>query len=325
MKNLILLLFICLGFSLTAQSKLKVVCSASMLSDMTQNIAGDKIDLELLVPVGSDPHLYEPTPSDVVKVANADLIFINGLTFEGWILELIENSGTRASVDTVTVGVDAIESTTYKDAFDPHAWMDAENGIIYCKNILNALVELDPKNTSFYKKNYEDYVAALRDLDQYILDKITTVPEKKRVLITSHDAFEYYGKKYGLRLEAIQGISTDAEARVSDIQRINKVIKETNVPAIFIESTINPTMMQQIAEDNGIKIGGELFADSIGGKKSGANSYIDMLKHNTDTIVNALNGLEFQEAEESKTGWLNIVLGILFTALLLGAIVKLNQ
>ena len=304
-----------------------VLSSASMIWDMAKNIGGDKVKHQLIVPIGGDPHLYEPTPGDARKVENADLIFVNGLTFEGWIIELIENSGTRAELDTVTNGIKAISSDTYKDSFDPHAWMDINNAFIYIDNIRKSLTELDPDNADYYRSNYEKYREKLDSLDQYIRERVAEIPEEKRVLITSHDAFKYYGKRYGLRLEAIVGISTEAEAQTSDIVRINKTIAETGVPAIFIESTINPKLIRQIAKDNNIVIGGKLYADSIGDEDSPAPSYYDMLKHNTDTIVNALSGSSAgeEEAEERGGTLIYLVIGVLLVAGLWLVIRQMNK
>ncbi|NNF20807.1 MAG: zinc ABC transporter solute-binding protein, partial [Saprospiraceae bacterium] len=280
--------FITAGLTLAAQ-KPKVVCSASMIWDITKNIAGDHVEHGLIVPIGGDPHLYEPTPADAQLVYEADLIFINGLTFEGWILELIANSGTKAITDTVTSGIVPISSSKYKDSFDPHAWMDVKNGQIYARNIKDALISLLPDKADEFNANFQTYTKKLKELDDYIIKRISEIPEEKRVLITSHDAFEYYGKRYGLRLEAMMGISTESEAQTSDMIRISKTIKETGIPAIFIESTINPKLIQQVAKDNSVMIGGELYADSIGDEDSHGNSYINMLKHNTDVIVDALS------------------------------------
>jgi len=281
------LMFCC---CLSAQNKPIVVSTASMMYDMVENIAGDVVDNQMIVPIGGDPHLYDPTPNDAILVNSADYIIINGLTFEGWILELIANSGTSAFVDTVTSGITPIQSGKYSGAFDPHAWMDVRNGLTYIKNIRDGLVKLMPENESLFESNYQIYKKKLEDLDAYIENRIKEIPIQKRVLITSHDAFAYFGKRYGLRLEAIQGMSTESKAQTSDIIRIVKVIKESKVPAIFVESTINPKLVQQIAKDNNVLIGGELFADSIGDENSGGNSYHDMLKKNTDTIVDALIG-----------------------------------
>jgi ABC-type Zn uptake system ZnuABC Zn-binding protein ZnuA len=324
--NILSAMFFCVV--LTAQAKPKVVSTASMMYDMVNNIAGDAVDSRVIVPIGGDPHLYDPTPNDAILVNSADYIIINGLTFEGWILELIGNSGTKAVVDTVTKGVTPIQSGKYAGAFDPHAWMDVSNGLIYIKNIRDGLIKLMPENKDIFEKNYQLYKVRLQELDLYIENRIQEIPVQKRVLITSHDAFAYYGKRYGLRLEAIQGMSTEAEAQTSDIIRIVNVIKESQVPAVFIESTISPKLIQQIAKDNNVVIGGELFADSIGDKESGGNSYYDMLKKNTDTIVDALKG-EKQGAlkykYESKSNWmLYALIGLCFIVGIIVMVFKLK-
>ena len=290
MKKIAITLLVCLlTLTLISQNdKPLVVASASMIADIAQNIGGDHVGIDMIVPIGGDPHLHEPTPNNARLVTQADLILINGLTFEGWINELIENSGTEAQTVTVTEGVRVLTSQTYQNSADPHAWMDAANGIIYARNIKDALVSLDPANEAAYMANYLSYVEELSKLDQEILRAIQTIPEGKRVLITSHDAFQYYGTKYGIKLEAIMGISTEAEAQTSDIIRVNKAIRDQQIPAIFIESTINPKLIEQLAHDNGITIGGKLYADSLGDKVSPASTYIDMLRYNTQTIVSAL-------------------------------------
>jgi len=319
---------VCSFIQLSAQEKITVVSSASMLYDMVENIAGDAIVNELIVPIGGDPHLYEPTPRDAQKISKADLIFVNGLTFEGWIIELIENSGTSASLDTVTNKVTPMGSTVYKDSYDPHAWMDVSNGLKYITSIKNSLVRVDPKNKELYEKNYKTYYEELEELDAYIMKRIQEIPKEKRVLITTHDAFSYYGKRYGLELEAVVGISTEAEAQTSDIQRIIKAIESSGVPAIFIESTIDPKLMKQIAKDNKVSIGGELYADSIGGKDSEGNSYYNMLKHNTDAIVSALSGkgnMSIKEDQSGSSKTLYITLASIFLLGMLLLIFKLNK
>lgn len=302
-----------------------VVASASMIYDMAKNIGGNEIELEMIVPIGGDPHIHEPTPSNARMVNKADLILINGLTFEGWMNELIENSGTDGTTVTVTEGIDVLKSQTYENSADPHAWMIATNGIIYADNIRKALSELMPEKEGIFLKNFRAYENRLNKLHEYIKTQIATIPKEKRILITSHDAFQYYGREYGLQLEAIMGISTDAEAQTSDIMRVNDAIKAFKVPAVFIESTINPKMLKQIAKDNNISIGGELFADSLGDEDSHAPTYIDMLRSNTDTIVKALTGKNEVKVEEEKSN-LPLYIGIgvfLLLATLLG-IKKIN-
>ena len=307
-------------FALFAQEKVNIIASASIFSDMAQNIGGDKVKTTSIVPIGGDPHLYEPKPSDAQLVKNADLILVNGLTFEGWISKLIENSNTNAPVDTITAGITPIASVKYKNAADPHAWMDASNGVKYCENILNSLVAVDPDNADYYKNNFNAYSKKIKDLDAYIQAEILKIPEAKRMLVTSHDAFAYYGKRYNIELNALKGISTEAETQTSDMVRVSKAIKSSGVPAIFIESTINPKVIQQIAKDNNVLIGGELFADSIGDEESDGHSYIDMLKHNTDVIVGALsqNSMSKTMVDTEKKGNSMLLYGVVGLAMLAG-------
>ncbi len=320
MKKFLILITICIislvPSLLSATEKPKLVATASMISDIAQNIVGDKFEVTTIVPIGKDPHTYEPTPGDATTVAYADVIFKNDLTFEGWLLKLIENSGTKANVVKVTEGVEVIESLTYSNSADPHAWMNASNGIIYAENITKAMVEYDVVNKDFYEKNFEAYRKKLQELDQYIQEQIKTIPEQQRILITSHDAFQYYGRKYGIRLESILGTSTDAQAQTSDYTKVDKVIRESGVPAVFIESTVNPKMLQQLASSNDITIGGSLYSDSIGNKDSDAPSYLAMLKYNTDVIVKALSRkveTKVAEAPEGKNNLLMYgILGVLF-------------
>lgn len=297
-----------------AQDKPLVIASASIFADMAENISGGLVEVASIVPIGGDPHIYEPTPGDVQLVTKADLILINGLTFEGWMSELIENSGTKAVVVRITEGIQPIESIKYKNSTDPHAWMDAKNGFTYIENIKNALSELDPDNADKYEFNYNIYRQQLEELDLEIQQAIQAIPEKQRVLITSHDAFRYYGKRYGIQVEAILGTSTDAEAQTSDIMRLNKVISENKVPAVFIETTVNPKLLKQIASDNQVAIGGALYSDSIGDKDSPAPTYLDMLKYNTKTIVDALSKEIIIEEEstddETSSYWLYALLGV---------------
>lgn len=306
-----------LGF-LYAEEALTVVATASIFADMAKNIGGDAFEVKTIVPIGGDPHLYEPTPSDAKLVSDADLILRNGLTFEGWLNKLIENSGTKASIITITEGVEVISSLEYKNSTDPHAWMDAANGIHYIENIRAAFVALDPDNKEMFDINFGVYKQQLEDLDQFIDTEIQKIPAQQRILITSHDAFQYYGRKYQLQLESILGTSTDADAQTSDIIRLNKMIKASNIPALFVESTINPKLLAQLARDNNIRVGGELYADSLGDEKSPAATYIDMLTHNTSTIVKALSStapIESVQTENktSKTSnyWLFGALGLL--------------
>lgn len=315
----ILAFALCLPLQPLAQKKPLVVATASIFADMAKNIAGEEVEIHSIVPIGGDPHIYEPTPKDAQLAASADLILKNGLTFEGWLNELIANSGTKARVVTITEGITPIESSKYKNATDPHAWMDARAGLIYIENIKNALLALLPQSKETIEFNYGLYRRQLEEMDSYIFQAIQTLPENKRVLITSHDAFRYYGKRYGIRVEAVLGTSTDAEAQTSDIVRLHKVIEENKIPAIFIETTVNPKLIQQIAKDSNIRIGGKLYSDSIGDANSKAPSYLDMLQYNTDTIVQALRqDLNTAEAPAPQGGRIVRIALIVALGLLLG-------
>jgi ABC-type Zn uptake system ZnuABC Zn-binding protein ZnuA len=306
MKKLHLyIIFSIISINIHAQ-KPKVLATTTMIADMAQQVAGDKLDVESLLPLGGDPHIYEPTPTDVKRVTEAQLILVNGLTLEGWMKELIDNSGTKAKVVTVTEGVAALTSAEHQGSADPHAWMTASNGLIYVQNILNSVCTLDPTHKAYFEKNATAYSNELKQLDTYMYQKIAEIPEKRRILITSHDAFHYYGLRYGLRLESVLGTSTDADVQTSDIIRLINVIKQSGVTAIFVESTINPKLLKQIAKDNNVVIGGSLFADSMGDSASGADSYLKMLKHNTDVITQALNlsknAIEAQQSVQYTEG-----------------------
>lgn len=315
MKHLLLIItvFIILGKSYS-QDKIKIVTSASIFADMTKRIAGDLADVKALVPIGSDPHKYEPTPSDIGLIQHANLILINGLTFEGWMNEVIDNSGTKAEVVRITEGIIPITSVEHTGATDPHAWMTASNGLIYIKNIYLALKKVLPVSThSILKQNYDIYAAELEQMDAYMFEQIKAIPTDQRILVTSHDAFNYYGSRYGLELLAVLGISTESDAQTSDVRRIIDKIKDKNLPAIFIESTINPKIIQQIASDSKVKIGGELFADSIGDSLSLAPTYIAMLEYNTNTIAKALKGESVEASKSTLFGQNN---GFMFLAII---------
>ena len=324
-----LALFLLANVSLLAQDeKPLVVSTASIFADMAQLIGGDEVRIESVVPIGGDPHTYEPTPSDAQLIANADLILKNGLTFEGWLSELIENSGTKAEVKLITEGIKPIGSQTYANSSDPHAWMDASNGLKYIENVKDALVKLRPELKEQFEFNYGVYRQQIEDMDIYIQREINKIPAAQRVLITSHDAFQYYGRRYGVRLESVLGTSTDAQVQTSDMKRLVQVIKETGVPAVFVESTINPKLLEQLAEDNGVSIGGQLYSDSIGDKNSPVPSYLDMLKHNTNTIVKALtakkkDSVTEQGEKEGATNWL--LWGVLGLLLIGGFVVVARQ
>ncbi len=292
---------------------------------MAKVIGGNVIRVESIVPLGGDPHTFEPTPEAAKLVTTADLILRNGLTFEGWLNELIRYSGTTAPVTLITKGIEPLGSVTYEGSEDPHAWMNAANGLVYAKNIYRALSLTFPEYSDQFEFNYRLYRSDIEQLDAWIRDTVSIIPESQRVLITSHDAFQYFGAAYGLRLEAILGTSTDADAQTSDVARVIKLIVESKVPSVFIETTVNPKLIRQIADDTGARIGGSLFSDSLGDEDSPASTYLDMLRFNTRTIVTALSGTSSQlsadDGFEKEEGSIPLLVGTLLAVFALGFII----
>ncbi len=314
--SLSLLLF-AFSLNLHAQEKPLVVSSASIFADMASAIGGDLIESVSIVPIGGDPHIYEPTPGDVRVLVKADLILQNGLTFEGWITDLINNSGSKAPVVTITEGIIPITSEMHQNATDPHAWMEPVNGMIYAHNIKAALLSLLPEHHEQIIAQFEAYNIQLEELDRYIKENIARIDTNKRILITSHDSFHYYGRRYGLRLESVLGTSTDADVRTSDLMRLNEVIQTHKIPVVFIESTINPKLLKQVAADNDISVGGKLYSDSLGDKDSPASTYLKMVRYNTDVIVNGLTSALKITGDKESTGSSSIYRIIAFAVMLI--------
>jgi ABC-type Zn uptake system ZnuABC Zn-binding protein ZnuA len=271
-----------------AQKKPLVVATTSVFADMAKNIAGDAVEVSAIVPIGSNPHPYKPTPGDAQLVAAASLLLRNDLTYENWLDDLIAEAGTAAEVATITEGIKKIENKLFKNSIDPHAWMDPALGLIYIENIKNALIELVPDEKQMFEFNYGVYRQQLQDMDRYIQQQLQTLPEKGRIIITTHDAFRYYGRRYQLQTEAILGVTADSASQSSVLKHLNRFLKKKEIPAIFLESTIDSAFLQQFAKDNQLTINGKLYSDSVGDAKTSANSYLDLLKYNTDAIVKAL-------------------------------------
>lgn len=269
-----------------AASKIKVVTSTSIFQDMIQNVGGEFTDVRSIVPRGSDPHRYEPKPSDVNLCRDADLIMINGLHLEVWIEKLIKNSNLKAKVFVITEGIKPIRSD---QSTDPHAWMSAKNGMVYVRNIAAALIGFRPDLSEGLQQNLQVYLKNLQTLDAFIHSETQKIPMSQRILVSNHDAFQYFGKDYNLRLVPLMGISTEAEPKTSDILRIMEAVKNSGIQAIFVESSINPRTMEQLASDLSISLGGSLYSDSLGEADGPAGTYTGMLKTNVEMIVRALS------------------------------------
>lgn len=297
MKIRLLLLIIGIFASNVYAKKVKVLATTTIIYDILQNIGGDKIESKCLMPIGGDPHIYEPIPGDAQKVAQSDIIIKNGLFLEGWLNKLIATEKNKIIIEA-TEGIEPIKSVNIHSSPDPHAWMSPVLGKKYAQNIAKVLIQNDTDNADFYNQNLEIYLKQLDGLDAYIKSKISQLADNERILITTHDAFRYYAKQYGLKVESVLGNTTDADVQIGDVKHLTEVITTNKVKAVFIESTINPKLLNQIAKDNNIVVGGSLYGDSMGQEGSGADTYIKMLQYDTDIIVGALKG---ETQKEMKT------------------------
>ena len=281
----------------TGSSKLNVVATNSIIADITKNIAGDKINLHSIVPVGQDPHEYEPLPEDVKKTSQADLIFYNGINLEtggnAWFTKLVENAKKKENKDyyAVSEGVDVIylEGQKEKGKEDPHAWLNLENGIIYAQNIAKRLSEKDPANKETYEKNLKAYVEKLSALDKEAKEKFNNIPEEKKMIVTSEGCFKYFSKAYNVPSAYIWEINTEEEGTPDQIKTLVEKLRKTKVPSLFVESSVDDRPMKTVSKDTNIPIYAKIFTDSIADKGEEGDSYYSMMKYNLEKIAEGLS------------------------------------
>lgn len=268
-----------------AQDKINIVASFSILGDFVRNVGGERIAVTTLVGPNGDAHVYTPTPQDAKKIADAKLVVVNGLGFEGWLPRLVKSSGGKATVVTATQGIAPRKLDSHED---PHAWQSVGNVKVYVANIRDALAKADPAGADIYKANAEAYLAKLTALDSDVKAAIATIPEAHRKVISTHDAFGYFAAAYGIEFIAPQGVSTDSEPSAKDIAVIITQLKISKIPAVFLENIADPRLMRRIAAETGAKIGGTLFSDSLTPENGDAPTYIDMVRHNIKALTSAL-------------------------------------
>ena len=277
--------------------KLKVVATNSIIADITKNIAGDKIDLHSIVPVGQDPHEYEPLPDDVKKTSQADLIFYNGINLEtggnAWFTKLVQNAKKEENKDyyAVSDGVEVIylEGQNEKGKEDPHAWLNIENGVIYAKNIAKQLIAKDPKNQETYEKNLAAYVEKLEALDKDAKQRIAKIPEEKRLIVTSEGCFKYFSKAYDIKSAYIWEINTEEEGTPEQIANLVRQLRASKVPSLFVESSVDDRPMKTVSQETGLPIFSTIFTDSIAEAGKDGDSYYSMMKWNLDKIIEGLS------------------------------------
>ena len=298
--------------SVKREGTIKVVTTTSMVGDLVKNIAGEKAEVISLMGPGVDPHLYKASAGDVGRLAGADMIFYNGLHLEGKITDVLGQM-KKSGIFTVGVaeGIDKsllVSPEEYEGYYDPHIWFDVTLWKKVAKVVMEAFSLYDPENAPVYRSNAESYLKELDLLQAYIQKKIATLRPERRVLITAHDAFNYFGKGYGFEVMGLQGISTDSEASVADIQNLSRAITERKIPAVFVETSISPRYMRALrasvkARGFDVRIGGSLYSDSMGSPGTEEGSYIGMFRSNVDTIVESLSrSIEVADSEAQAAG-----------------------
>ncbi len=293
------------------------VASFSILADIVQQVGGDRVAVTTIVGPNADAHVYEPTPADAAAVTRADIFFVNGLGFEGWMDRLVEATGYGGPLVVASAGVvphtmaedededeDEAHDHDHDDhdhdhdhdhhhdhgGVDPHAWQDLANGALYARNVAAGLCDVDAAGCTVYTANADAYAAQLMALDAEIRADVAAIPEARRKVITTHDAFGYFGAAYGVTFLAPEGVSTEAEASAAAVARLITQIREEDVSAVFIENMTDGRLVQQIAAETGTTLGGELYADALSEPGGPAAHYIDMLRHNAELLIPAMEG-----------------------------------
>ncbi len=278
----------------TQANKIKAVATFSILGDLVRNVGGDRVNVTTLVGPNGDAHVYSPTPGDPRKLAAAHIVFANGLGLEGWMTRLVTASGTKAPMIVVTKGIKPRymqdEDNRGRTAIDPHAWQSIADVKIYIANIRDGLAAIDPAGKATYDANAAAYLVKLDELERAVKAAIDGIPADRRKIITTHDAFGYFGAAYGIAFIAPEGVLTEAEPSAKDVAKIITQIKKQKIPAVFLENISDPRLMDQIARETGAIIGGTLYSDALSESGGPAATYIDMMRHNIREFTKALVG-----------------------------------
>ncbi|MEX0380118.1 zinc ABC transporter substrate-binding protein [Leuconostoc sp. MS02] len=277
-------------------NKLHVVATNSIIGNMVEEVAGNKVELYTIVPRGTDPHEYEPRPQDVSTTQEADVLFHNGLNLEtggsGWFKKMYQNAGKKNNkeVYSVSTGVVAKHLTDAgkEDELDPHAWLDIQNGIKYVKNIEKVLIDKDPDNGDTYKKNAQAYIAKLTDLDKSAKTKFNDIPENKKVLVTSEGAFKYFSAAYGVKPAFIWEINTESQGTPEQMKQVLAKIRASEVKSLFLESSVSPKAMEKVSKETGLSIYSKIYTDSLAKKGTNGDTYYSMMKWNLDKIAEGM-------------------------------------
>lgn len=271
-----------------AADKLNVVTTFTILGDMVRNVGREDIVLTTLVGPDADAHVYEPTPADARALSRADLVVVNGLGFEGWIDRLVKASGYKGPVAVASEGVAAL--TVEGNQPDPHAWQDVANGRLEVSNIARALAATDPAHADDYQRRARAYDRELAALDRDIRVRLDAFPADRRKVITSHDAFQYFGRAYGIDFRSPVGLSTASAPSAGELAALIRQMQDDGIHALFVENITDPRLVEQLAREAGAVIGGRLYSDSLSGPDGPASTYVDMFRHNVGEIAKAVMG-----------------------------------
>ncbi|HEV7464347.1 MAG TPA: metal ABC transporter substrate-binding protein [Methyloceanibacter sp.] len=290
-----LALALVLGLSSGAEAagEVKAVASFSILANMVKQVGGDRVDVITLVGPDGDAHVYEPTPADAKNLAAANILFTNGLGFEGWMDRLEKSSGFKGKVVVASTGVKPRtivekEGGKKETITDPHAWQSLANGKLYVANIRDGLIAVDPDGKATYEANANTYLDAITKEETAVKAALAALPKERRKIITSHDAFGYFGAAYGLEVIAPEGVSTESEASAQDVAKIIRQIKAEKIPAVFMENITDHRLLDRIASETNAKIGGTLYTDALSPPDGPAGTYLDMFRNNIETLTAAL-------------------------------------
>lgn len=274
---------------LTLAKTVDAVASFTVLADIVKQVGGDHVKVKSLVGPDGDPHTFEPTPQDSQALAQADVVFVSGLGMEGWMDRLINASGYKGTVVVASNGVNTRKmEEDGKTITDPHAWNSMHNGVIYATNVMNALIKADPDDAADIRHSGERYIQQLQKLDSWAKSEFAGVAQSKRKVLTSHDAFGYFGQRYGVTFLAPVGFSTEAEASASDVAAIIKQLRAEHITTYFMENQTDPRLVKQIASETGAQPGGELYPEALSAASGPAPTYEAAFKHNVETLLHSM-------------------------------------
>jgi ABC-type Zn uptake system ZnuABC Zn-binding protein ZnuA len=294
----------CGSASQGSDNAVSVLASTSFLADIAQNVAGDRLTVDSLLPIGSDPHAYQAAPSDVAKISESDLLILNGVEYEHFVKSLLENAGGERIIIEATAGLEAHPAEEHTDEAesgagseheaghpvgDPHMWLDPNLVITYVENIRDGLMQVDADGAEIYNANADAYITQLKDLDAWIVEQVNTIPAERRLLVTNHEAMGYFAERYGFEVvdTILPSFSSEAGASAQEIVAAVEAVRSSGAPAIFLGEVENADLANQIASETGVKVVSDLYLESLTDGVPAA-TYIDMMKHNVTSIVSGL-------------------------------------